>query len=83
MASLARHDDLKSPVIQLSVCWGLGYLAVAIRSSFNSLVSGRSEFDSKNGIFNLVLLIGIFRFSHDNAVRWMPLDLTDDKSALV
>ena len=38
---------------------------------------------SKNIIFNLVLLIGIFRSSHDNALRWMPQDLDDDKSTLV
>ena len=47
---------------------------------FNSLAPGRSEFDYKNVIFNLVLLIGIFRSSHDNALTWMPQDLTDDKS---
>ena len=36
-------------------------------------------------MFNLVLLTGIFRSSHDNALRWMPQDLTvtDDKSRLV
>ena len=50
---------------------------------FNSLAPGRSECDSKNVIFNLVLLIGIFRSSHDNALRWMPQDLTDDKSTFV
>ena len=50
---------------------------------FNSLSPGRSECDSKNVIFNLVLLIGIFRSSRDNALRWMPQDLTDDKSTLV
>ena len=49
----------------------------------NSLAPGRSECDSKNGIFNLVLLIGIFRSSHENALRWMPQDFTDDKSTLV
>ena len=32
--------------------------------------------------FNLVLLIGIFK-SNDNVLRWMPQDLTDDKSTLV
>ena len=50
---------------------------------FNSLASVRSECHSRNIIFNLVLLIGIFRSSHDNALRWMPQDLTDDKSTLV
>ena len=49
----------------------------------NSLAPGRSECDSKNVIFNLVLLIGIFRSSHYNALQWMPQDLTDDKSTLV
>ena len=33
--------------------------------------------------FNLVLSIGIFTSSKDNALRWMPWDLTDDKSTLV
>ena len=49
----------------------------------NSLAPGKSECDSKNVIFNLVLLIGIFRSSHDNALWWMPQYLTDDKSTLV
>ena len=35
----------------------------------NSLAPGRSGCDSKNGIFNLVLLIGNFRSSHDNGFR--------------
>ena len=37
----------------------------------------------KNAIFNLVLLIGIFRSSYDNALRWMSLHLSEDKSTLV
>ena len=57
---------------------GTGYTKV-----INSLAPGRSECDSKNGIFNLVLLIGIFRSSHDNGLQWMPQDLTHDKSTLV
>ena len=52
-------------------------------ASCNSLSPGRSEWDSKYWTFNIVLLIGIFRSSHDNALRWMPQDLTDDKSTLV
>ena len=52
-------------------------------NSINSLAPGRSECDSKNGIYNLVLLIGIFRSSHDNALQLMSQDLTDDKSTLV
>ena len=34
-------------------------------------------------VFNLVLLIGIFRSSHGNALSWMSHDLIDDKSTLV
>ena len=49
----------------------------------NSFAPGRSEYDHKNVIFNLGLLISIFRSSHDNALWWMPYDLSDDKSILV
>ena len=49
----------------------------------NSLALGRSLCDFKNVIFNLALLIGIFKSSYDNVLRWKPQDLTDDKSALV
>ena len=39
--------------------------------------------DFKNVIFNLALLIGIFKSSYDNNVlRRMPQDLTDDKSTV-
>ena len=40
-------------------------------SVINSLATGGSECNSQNGIFNIVLLIGIFRSSHDNALGWM------------
>ena len=39
--------------------------------------------DLKNVIFNLALLIGIFKSSYDDVLRWMPQDLSDDKSTLV
>ena len=48
---------------------------------FNSLALGRSGLHFKSAIFNLVLLIGIFRSSH--APRWMSWDLYEDKSTLV
>ena len=60
----------------------LGYWDL-LCSTFNSLTPGRSECDSKNVIFNLVLLIGFFRSSHDNAHQRMTQDLADDKSTLV
>ena len=50
---------------------------------FNSLAPGRPGCHFKTAIFNLVLLIGIFTSSKDNTLRWMPKDLTDDKSTLV
>ena len=37
----------------------------------------------KTAIFNLGLLICIFTSSNVNPLRWMPWDLTDDKSTLV
>ena len=49
----------------------------------NSLVPGRPGCHFETVIFNLVLLIGFFISSNDNAQRWMPWDITDDKSALV
>ena len=49
----------------------------------NSLAPGRPRCHFKTAIFNLVLLIGIFTSSGDNAMRWIPRDLTDDKSTLV
>ena len=50
---------------------------------FNSLAPGEPRCHFKTAIFNLVLLIGIFTPSKDNALRWIPRDLNDDKSTLV
>ena len=49
----------------------------------NSLALGRPGCHFKTAIFNLISLIGILTLSNDNALRWMPWDLTDDKSTLV
>ena len=49
----------------------------------NSLAPGRTGCHFKTANFNLVLLIVIFTSSKDNALRWMPRKLTDDKSTLV
>ena len=59
------------------------YVTMANSGKFNSLAPERSGCDYKNVISNLVLLIGIFRSPHDNALWWMPQDLTDNKSTLV
>ena len=50
---------------------------------YNSLAPGRFGCDFKNSIFNLILLIGILRSLYDNAFRWMPRNITDDKSTLI
>ena len=50
---------------------------------FNSLASGRPGCHFKTAIFNLVLSIDIFTSSNANPLRWMPWNLTDDKSTLV
>ena len=58
-------------------CQGLYILAI------DSLAPGRPGCHFKTAIFNFVLLIGIFTSSNDNALRWIPGDLADDKSTLV
>ena len=44
--------------------------------SFNSSVPGRSRWDFNNAIFDLALLIEIFRSSYDTVLRWLSQDLT-------
>ena len=56
---------------------------IVIELVLNLLVLGRSGCDFIIAIFNLILLIIVFRSSCDNALRWMSLDLTDNKSKLV
>ena len=60
----------------MHIVWDKRYLI------FNSLAPGRPGCHFKTAIFNLVLLIGFFRSSNDNAPRWMPWDLMDNKSTL-
>ena len=50
---------------------------------FNSLTPGRFQFNSRSIIFKLALVNGGWGISYEIALRWMPLDLTDDKSTLV
>ena len=46
--------------------------------SVTSLAPGKSRIDFKNVIFIIVLLIGNFSISYDNALRWMSRNLTKD-----
>ena len=52
------------------------------RFSINSLAPGRSYCNFENVIFNLALLIGIFK-SSDDVLKWMPQNVTDGKWTLV
>ena len=62
----------------LSQCWprSLSPYGVTRPQWVNSLVHGRSVCQFKNVISVLVLLIRIFRHSHDDTLWWMPQDLT-------
>ena len=50
---------------------------------FNSFAPGRFQFNFRWVIFKLTLVNGGWGISNEIALRWMPLDLTDDKSTLV
>ena len=58
------------------------YIHICMGPMINSLVPGRSGCNFKNATFSLVLLVGIFRYSYDNALRLMPRDLANDLSML-
>ena len=49
----------------------------------NSLAPGGFQFNFKYVIFKLTSVNGGWGISFEITLRWMPLDLTDDKSALV
>ena len=51
--------------------------------SFNSLAPGRFKVNFRWVIFNLILVVNGWGISYEIALRWMLLDLTDDKSTLV
>ena len=50
---------------------------------FNSLAPGRFERNLRKVIFKLILMIGGWGIFCKIALRWMSMDLTDDKSTLV
>ena len=62
-----------------SQCHNAGITMTSSHTDLSTSVPEKSGCGFNNGIFNLVLLIGIFRSS----LRWIPRDLTDDKSTLV
>ena len=64
--------------------WNVWYKS-ALRCCYviNSLHPGRFELNFRWVIFKLILVIGGWGMTCEIAVRWLPLDLTDDKSTLV
>ena len=79
-----NHKALNCPFVKIKMMYHRIFIHTSkFGSPFNSLAPGRSECDSKNVTFKFFLLIASFRCTYDNALRWMPQDLTDDKSALV
>ena len=58
-------------------------LFVFVLFFFLTLAPGIFQCDFENVIFNLALLIGIFKSSNDNVLRWMPPNHAEDKSTLV
>ena len=62
--------------VSITACLLLGLL-------LNSLAPGRFQFNFRQVIFKLTLVNGGWGISYEIALRWMPLDLTDDKSTLV
>ena len=58
------------------------YFVVSTRR-VHSLAPGRFQFNFRCIIFKLTLVNGGWGISYEIALKWMPLDLTDDKSTLV
>ena len=58
-------------------------IVIVAYSHINSLAPGRFQFNFRLAIFKLILVNGCWGISYEIALRWMPLDLTDDKSTLV
>ena len=53
------------------------------QSCINSLAPGKFQFNFRKVIFKLTLVNGGWGTSYQIAFRWMPQDVTDDKSTLV
>ena len=57
--------------------------SISNRLMLNSLAPRRFQFNFRLVIFKLTLVNGGWGISYEIALRWTPLDLTDDKSTLV
>ena len=86
---LTPRDKARWYFVQNVIIASKGIVFENVVYEFHPLCSGLNMLTGslgchfKTAIFNLVLLIGIFTLSNDNALRWMPWDLNDDESTLV
>ena len=78
VSNVNKYDnkEKRKECLHLVMC----YITLSI---LNPLAPGNFEFHSINVIFNLGLLIDIFRSSNDNVLRWFTQNLTEDQSTLV
>ena len=74
-----RHCDLEV----LSLFCHLHWMAHGQHPNFNSLAHGRFQFNIRKVTFKLTLVNGDWGISYEIALRWMPQDLTDDKSTML
>ena len=73
-----------------SDCSGDGYFKIGILPhpcgqlcTLNSLASGKSEWNFRSLIFQIISVVDGWGISCELTLRWMSLGLTDDKSTLV
>ena len=58
-------------------------LELTMTKFFNSLAPGKFEWNFRSEIFKQILVINGWDVYSEIALRWMSLDLTDDKATLV
>ena len=63
--------------------WSLMHVCVSCPEWVNSLAPGRFKFNFRKVIVKLTLVNGGWGISNEIALRWMPQDLTGDKSTLI
>ena len=70
-------------LVSFVICHYPVYLWWCWQNVINSLTHGRFEWNLRLVIFKLILIIGGWDIFCKIALRWMSLDLIDDKSTLV
>ena len=93
MKGIIRYSLFKSISIIAGMRWNAwnysvlksSWISIAgdIYMCINSLAPGRFQINFRQVIFNRTFMNGGWGISYEIALRWMPLDLTDDKSTLV